>query len=446
MSVTSEFASFEEAIEWLDSHIDYERVAPTRRLLPTLGGVESALGLLGNPERDFRVVHVTGTNGKGSTTAMVSALLKELGLRVGTYTSPNLHRVNERIALDGTSISDDEFRDVLQRLALVEPLLAEPLTRFELLTVGAFSYFSDEAVDVAVIEVGLGGTWDSTNVVHADVSVLTNISLDHVAVLGGTPEEIASDKAGIIKPGSMVVVGEVSDVVADIIARRADEVGAAQLWRFGTDFSASNNRLAFGGRVIDVDLPGASLRDVLVPLHGPHQGLNAAVALAAVAALMGRAPAEPVIEAAFAGVEVWGRLEVLGHRPLRMVDGAHNAAGAEALSRSLQEGFDVEGNLVVLIGMLEGRDPLDLLQPLHAAGIRYAICVAAETPRAQRPEVISAAAESIGISAVTAPSIPEGVDLALTAVGESGMVLATGSLYVAGPARQRLLERLAADV
>ena len=440
--MTQPFASLDEALEWLDDHIDYERVAPTRRLLPSLAGVDAALALLGHPEDSYRIIHITGTNGKGSTTAMATALLSEAGLRVGTYTSPNLHRVNERIAVAEQAIADEAFAELLDRIRLVEDRLDERLTRFELLTIAALEHFSDEAVDVAVIEVGLGGTWDSTNVVDADVCVITNVSLDHVAVLGSTPEEIAADKAGIITAGSTVIVGDVSDGIAQIIGARADESGALGLWRLGSEFTVSSNRLAFGGRVVDFTVPGEAYRDIHVPLHGSHQGANAATALAAVTALLGRAPSAEIVEAGFGRVEVWGRLEVLGHQPLLMVDGAHNAAGAAALSNALQEGFDVAGLQVAVLGMLEGRDPLDLLGPLRDGGISTVVCVAPVTPRAKPVDEIAQAAQELGLVTEVAASIPEGVDRAIALAGENGMVLATGSLYVVGPARQRLLERL----
>jgi len=439
------FASLDEALGWLDDHIDYERVTPTRRLLPSLEGMNQALELLGHPESAYRVIHVTGTNGKGSTTAMITSLIAELGLRVGTYTSPNLHRVNERIACDETPIDDEALTDLLFRLSLLEQQLDEPLTRFELLTVAALTYFADEAVDVAVVEVGLGGTWDSTNVVEAEVCVLTNVSLDHTQVLGETVEEIATDKAGIIKPGSTVVLGEVSDAIAEIVLRRCDEVGAAGLWRSGVEFESVNNRLAFGGRVCDLIVPGATYRDVLVPLHGPHQAMNASVALAAVTAFLGWPLTSEVVESGLARVRVPGRLEVLGHRPLVMVDGAHNGSGAEALGRALGEGFDVEGTMVAVIGMLSGRDPRELLAPLRDAGVTRVICVEPETPRALEASHIAKAALELGMQAEVAATIPAGVDVACAEVGDDGMVLATGSLYVAGPARQRLLERMAAQ-
>ena len=435
------FASVVDAIAWLDDHIDYERVAPTRRSLPTLSGVERALGLLGDPHRSYPSVHLTGTNGKGSTTQMVSTLLLEQGLKVGTYTSPNLHRVNERIAVDLEPISDEALAEVLGRLALVEDQLDEPLTRFELLTIAAFEYFSDVAVDAAVVEVGLGGTWDSTNVIEGRVCVLTNVALDHTQVLGDTPEEMARDKAGIISGGSTVILGPVSLSVEAIVSDAADNAGAAELWRAGAQYRVVEDRLALGGRLVDIEVPGASFSEILVPLNGAHQAQNAACALAAVTAFLGQAPSVEVVESAFARVRVPGRLEVLGHRPLRVVDSAHNAAGARVLGAALSEGFDVEGSKLCVIGMLEGRDPRDLLDPLVGAGIEMVLCVAPESPRALSGESIAAVAEELGLRAVVAPSIEAGVDVALRAAGDDGLVLITGSLYVVGPGRQRLLEQ-----
>ena len=432
-------ASFAEAIRWLDDHIDYERVAPTRRELPSLDAMTAALELLGNPAQDLDVIHVTGTNGKGSTSAMISSVLVENGLLVGTYTSPNLHVVNERIAIDGQPIGDDAFAEVLSRLALVESQLSERLTRFELLTLAAICHFADEAVEAAVIEVGMGGTWDCTNVVDGRVAVLTTVALDHVQVLGSTEVEIATDKSGIIKPGALVVVGRVSDEVASIVEERTRAVGALDLWRLDDTFSISSNRLAFGGRLVDIDVPGGSFRDLLVPLHGIHQGDNAAVALAAATAFLGRAPSDEVAELGLAAAAVPGRLEVLGHLPLLIVDGAHNAAGSASLAVALDEGFHVPGPQVCVLGMLEGRDPIDLLGPLAAAGIRQVVCVAPDTPRAMATEKIAQAASELGLDAEQAPSIEAGVDRALSLAGSDGMVLATGSLYVVGDARIALL-------
>ena len=212
-------------------------------------------------------------------------------------------------------------------------MLPERPTRFELLTAAALAWFSTEAVDAMVVEVGLGGTWDCTNVVQGDVAVLTNVSFDHTDVLGPTLEGIATDKAGIIEPGSRVVVGEMAPELADIVTSRAHEVGAASVWVAGRDFGCESNRVAVGGRVVTLWTPGGRYEDVLVPLHGAHQGVNASVALAAVEAFFGDPLAADVVEEGLAAVRVPGRLEVLGRRPLLLVDGAHNAAGMAALGR-----------------------------------------------------------------------------------------------------------------
>jgi dihydrofolate synthase/folylpolyglutamate synthase len=436
------FASLAAGLSWLDAHIDYERVAPTRRALPSLDGMRQALALLGDPQTAFSSLHITGTNGKGSTTAMATALLVESGLSVGSYTSPNLHRVNERIAWNAEPVDDATLLDLLERLRMIEPLLAEPLTRFELLTVAAFLHFADVAVDVAVVEVGLGGTWDSTNVLDAPVAVLTSIGLDHTQVLGDTEVEIAADKAGIIAPGSTAILGPTTDQVAEVVERRCDEVGAAGLWRYGIELACTSDRLAVGGRLVDLAVPGAAYHDVLIPLHGRHQGQNAAVALAAVAAFLGRAPSPEVVEVALGSVVVPGRLEVLGSQPLIVVDGAHNPAGAEALSSALAEGFSVEGHKVAVLGMLEGRDPCGILRPLLDAGIDQVICVAPETPRAMDAAKVAAAAGGLGLDAIVASSIVEGVHAGLSKVSEGGLLLVTGSLYVVGEARAELLAHL----
>ena len=436
------FASFESGLSWLDSHIDYERVAPTRRSLPSLEGMRQALELLGDPQTAYRSIHITGTNGKGSTAAMATALLVESGLSVGSYTSPNLHRVNERIAWNAEPIADGDLLDLLNRLHMIEPSLSAPLTRFELLTVAGFLYFADVAVDVAVVEVGLGGTWDSTNVLDAPVAVLTSIGLDHTQVLGDTEVEIAADKSGIIAPGATAILGPTDDAVAEVVERRCDAVGAAGLWRYGTELACTADRLAVGGRLVDIAVPGAHFVDLFLPLHGHHQGQNTAVAIAAVTAVLGWAPATDVVEAALGSVRVPGRLEVLGSQPLVVVDGAHNPAGADALSEALMEAFSVEGRKVVVLGMLEGRDPAAILGPLHAAGIDHVVCVTPDTPRAMPVEKIVTAAAALGMSAEAAPSIDAAVEIGLGLVADDGLLLATGSLYVVGDARARLMATL----
>ena len=289
------FADLPEALGWLDSHIDFESTMPTRRTLPSLERMRALAALLGDPQTAYPVIHITGTNGKGSTAAMTTSLLAAMGLRVGTYTSPNLSRVNERIARNGEPIDDEAFVDVLDSLSRIESLMDEPPTRFELLTAAALTWFADEAVDIAVVEVGLGGTWDCTNIVHGAVSVITNISYDHTEVLGPTLEDIARDKAGIIKSGGRVVVGETDPTLLALFRTAADAAGAQEFWARDIDFACTSNRVAVGGRLVDLRTPGAAYGELLVPLHGSHQGDNAACALAAAEAFFDAPLPEDVV-------------------------------------------------------------------------------------------------------------------------------------------------------
>ena len=329
------FADVQDALAWLDSHIDFEAHMPRRRALPTLDRMRALTALLGEPQASIPAVHVTGTNGKGSTSAMATTLLQAKGLSVGTYTSPNLERVNERLARNGEPIDDAAFTDVLTELALLASLMEERPTRFELLTAAALSWFAAEAVDAMVVEVGLGGTWDCTNVVDGEAAVVTNVSYDHTDVLGPTLEGIAADKAGIIKAGKRAVIGETDPELVRILEERAEVAGAASVWVRGRDFGCESNRLAVGGRVVTLWTPGGRYEDVLLPLHGAHQGANAACALAALEAFFGDPLSADVVGEGFAAVRVPGRLEVLGRRPLLLVDGAHNAAGMAALGDAL---------------------------------------------------------------------------------------------------------------
>jgi dihydrofolate synthase/folylpolyglutamate synthase len=429
------FESVDDAVAWLDSHIDFEKHMPRRRLVPTLDGMRALCALLGDPQDSIPSVHITGTNGKGSTSAMVTMLFLAKGLTVGTYTSPNLHSVAERIARNGEAIDDAALSDVLGELALLESLLEDRPTRFELLTAAAFSWFATEAVDAMVVEVGLGGTWDSTNVVDGEVAVLTNVSFDHTDVLGPTLEGIAEDKAGIIKPGSRVVLGELAPDLLDIVLTRADEAGAASVWVAGRDFGCASNQVAVGGRLVTLWTPGGRYEDVLVPLHGAHQGANAAVALAAAEAFFGDALAPDVVEEGFAAVRVPGRLEVLGRRPLLLVDGAHNAAGMTALGAALTEEFAVDGTAVAVVGMLTGRDPSAMLEPLAAAGVRAIVACEPDSPRAMPVAAVAEAGRALGLAVYEEPQVRDAMRVARGMVDADGLVVVAGSLYVVGTAR-----------
>ena len=433
------FAGLDVALEWLDSHIDFESNMPSRSALPTLDRMRALMAVLGDPHDSIPSVHVTGTNGKGSTSAMVSALLMAQGLSVGTFTSPNLHRVSERLSHNGEPIDDDAFVAVLSELASLESMVDERPTRFELLTAAALSWFADEAVDAMVVEVGLGGTWDSTNVVHGQVAVLTNFSYDHTDVLGPTLEGIAEDKSGIIEPASTVVVGESRAELVDIVEAHAARVGAAAWWVAGRDFGCEDNRVAVGGRLVTLWTPGGRYEDVLVPLHGAHQGMNAACALAAAEAFFGRPLSPDVVEEGFGAVRVPGRLEVLGRRPLLLVDGAHNVAGMTALGRALTEEFAVDGDTVAVVGMLSGRDPSAMLAALAPAGVATLIACEPESPRAIPAGDVADAGRALGLTVHVEPSVHEALALARRLVDARGLVVVAGSLYTVGTARGEIL-------
>jgi len=429
------FENVDDALAWVDAHTDFEAHMPRRRALPTLERMRALTSLLGEPQASIPSIHITGTNGKGSTSAMATMLLMAKGLSVGTYTSPNLHVVAERLARNGEAIDDRSFTEVLTELAMLESLLEERPTRFELLTAAALSWFATEAVDAMVVEVGLGGTWDCTNVVRGDVGVLTNVSFDHTDVLGPTLEGIAADKAGIIEPGSRVVLGDLAPELLDIVTRRAEEVGAASIWEYGQDFGLETNRVAVGGRLVTLWTPGGRYEDVAIPLHGAHQGRNAAVALAAVEAFFGDAMNPDVVEEGFAAVRVPGRLEVLGRRPLLLVDGAHNAAGMAALGEALTEEFAVEGSTVAVVGMLAGRDPSAMLAPLAAAGVTAIVACEPSSPRAMPRTAVAEAARALGLAAYDEPDVRDALRVARGMVDVDGLVVVAGSLYVVGTAR-----------
>ena len=433
------FDDLPHALEWLDSHIDFEAGMPSRRALPTLDRMRELANLLGDPQTACPALHITGTNGKGSTAAMVTSLLGAQGLTVGTYTSPNLSRVNERLARNGEPIDDEAFVEILSSLSRLETMMKDRPTRFELLTAAAFAWFADEAVDVAVVEVGLGGRWDSTNVVDAEVAVITNISYDHTDVLGPTLEDIARDKSGIIKQGSRVVIGETEPSIVHLLRAAAIGAGASQVWVRDQDFGCPSNRVAVGGRLVDVRTPGTEYREVLVPLHGAHQGDNASCALAAVEAFFGAPLDEEVVEAAFAALEVPGRLEVVGHQPLVVVDGAHNVAGMRALARALVDEFSTAGRSTAVVGMLSGRDPVAMLEPLVDAGFSSLVTCAPDSPRALPAEVVAEAGAGLGMAVVDAGRPADALDRALHESGANDRVVVCGSLYVVADAREMLV-------
>jgi dihydrofolate synthase/folylpolyglutamate synthase len=425
--------TYEEAIAWLDERVNREAV-PAPEAAFKLEGVRELMGVMADPQKQYPVLHLTGTNGKTSTARILTALLQAKGLSVGTITSPHLERVNERITWNGEPISDGAFAEMVTALAELEPLLQHRPSWFELVTAAAMRWFADIAVDAAVVEVGLGGRYDATNVADGVVAVVTNVGLDHMEFLGPTREDIAVEKAGIVKPGSTLVLGETDPAIAAIF----EQAGAATTWKRDVDFGCSTNAVAHGGRLLDVRTPGARYSDVYLALHGAHQGDNAAIALAAAEAFFAEPLTEDVVAEAFATVRSPGRMEIVSRRPLVVLDGAHNPAGAQAAAATLDEEFATDGGRVLVFGCFTGKDPEEMLRALGAANAKLVVAVAPPWPRAVPAEEIAAAATALGVPTVATETVADALRVALDAAGEDDLVLVTGSLYLVGAARAAL--------
>ncbi len=433
--------SLGETLAWLDRHVNLEAIESGRagRLgLPSLERISALVGALGDPQATYPIVHVTGTNGKGSTSRMTAAILQACGLSVGTYLSPHLERINERLEFDGVEISDESFVSVLGTVAEIERFLGIRATWFELVTAAAYAWFADMAAESAVVEVGLGGRFDATNVGNADVAVVTNVELDHTQILGTTRESIAAEKAGIIKSGSLLVLGDEAPAVSAIFEEEAELVGARAVWRRGTEFGCSSNRLAVGGRLIDLWTPLGRFSDVHLPLHGAHQADNAACAVAAAQAFLETTIEEDVVHDALAAVRVPGRLEVVRRHPLVVLDGAHNPAGAATAGWALREDFGAGRRVIVVMGCLRGRDPGELLSALGPERIATVVACRPPSPRAQEPASVVDAARALGLAAEESGTTAEAVQRALELADRDDLVLVTGSLYVVGAARTAL--------
>ncbi|MFL6204465.1 MAG: bifunctional folylpolyglutamate synthase/dihydrofolate synthase [Acidimicrobiales bacterium] len=420
-------------MRWLDQHIDLEKNKAVAGRVEglKLDGMRALCDVLGDPQADQPTIHLTGTNGKGSVARMVTALLAAHDLAVGTYTSPHLERINERISRNGEPIADDALAALLTDLSAIESLLDRQPSYFEILTAAAFRWFSDEAVAAAVVEVGLLGRWDSTNVVDGVVAVLTNVGHDHTDGKGDWRRRIAEEKSGIVKEGSTFVLGETDPALADVF----DATPAALIWRRGVDFACVENRLAVGGRLLDLRTPGASYDEVFLSLHGAHQGENAAVAVAAAEAFFGRPLESALVAEALASVRNPGRFEVVQRDPLLILDGAHNRDGAIAAMEALAEGFRVTGVTHLVMGVLDGRDPRELLDILDAEDAASVVCCTPESPRALPAAALAALVEAAGGRPVIVDDVADAVQHALDRAAPDDIVLVTGSLYTVGDAR-----------
>jgi dihydrofolate synthase / folylpolyglutamate synthase len=327
---------------------------------------------------------------------------------------------------------------LLRIVALVEPELPEPPSYFEILTAGAYRWFADLAVHAAVVEVGVGGTWDATNAADGRVAVVTNVSIDHVDYLGPTRESIAAEKSGIVKPGSVLVLGETDSDLTGYFVERGSDV----IIRRDRDFGVRSNVAAIGGRVLELYTPGATYPDVFLPLHGAHQADNAAIALAAVEAFTNAVVPPDVVAAAFAQVSSPGRLEVVGRRPLVLLDGAHNVAGAQALRTALNEEFATDGARTIVVGLLREKEPHEMLAALGVDDASLIVCCRPPSPRALDPALVAKAAEDLGVqpgAIEVVDTVSEAIATALLATPEDGQLVVTGSLYTVGAARTALV-------
>jgi dihydrofolate synthase/folylpolyglutamate synthase len=427
--------SFEDAVAYLEGHVNFEQQSPTKEGAPSLDRMRTFTAAMGDPQDVAPAIHITGTNGKGSTARMVAALLRSHGLRVGLHTSPDLERINERLSIDNESISDEAFAEQLEALAELEVLTGVRPTRFDLLTLAAFRWFADEAVDAMVIEVGLGGRWDSTNVVDASVAVVTNIGLDHVDIIGPTRADIAGEKSGIVKTGATLVLGETDPALLPIF----ETTPASRIWLRQRDFDVQENRVAVGGRALDLRTPSTRYEDVFLSLHGAHQGDNAVLAVAAVEAFFDRPTPDELVREALGSMAIPARFEVIERAPLVILDGAHNVDGAEAAAETLDD-FSVAGRTIIVFGTNRGHEPVEMLEALRADRAALVVATAADFPRAVPPATIVAAAESMGIEAVAVEGVTNAVRYARDRADADDLVLVTGSLYVVGEARRAARE------
>ncbi|GAB2508448.1 folylpolyglutamate synthase/dihydrofolate synthase family protein [Microbacterium petrolearium] len=402
------------------------------------------LELLDDPQRTYRVVHITGTNGKTSTARMIESLVRAHGLRTGLFTSPHLERFTERIQVDGEPIADaavaDAWDEIEPFVGMVDAELREagdePLTFFELLTVLAFVACADAPVDVLVLEVGMGGSWDSTNTADGDVAVFTPIDMDHADRLGGTIEKIAEVKAGIIKQGARVVSAR-QVPAAEAVLRRVAGEREANLALEGREFALAEQKLAVGGQLITVRGLAGEYAEQYLPILGRHQGENAALAIAAVEALIGDASQAITDEVLTEGLQEAtspGRLQLVGIDPTVVVDAAHNPHGAAALAQALRESFDFEEWGVVL-GVLADKDAAGIVAQL-APVAAHVFATNPESDRSASPDDLADTAEAAGLRVTVHPSLADAADAArewAASAPKRGVVVA-GSVVLAGEA------------
>lgn len=418
---------------------------PENKIEPSLDRISALVDALGSPQISFPTIHIGGTNGKTSTSRMVDALFTELEYRTGRFTSPHLESFLERISIKGEAITPAEliatYNDIALYLDLIDSRSEVPISYFETLTALAFVAFAEHPVDIGIIEVGMGGDWDATNVIQSAVSVLMPIGLDHTEYLGETIEEIARTKAGIIKPESHVVLAAQEPEVARILLERVVEKSAIP-YREGIEFALLRRDIAVGGQLIAIRGVHGEYSDIYLPLHGAHQASNAAIAVATVEAFVGVKLNEDLVRAAFAGVSSPGRLEILHRDPTVIIDAAHNPHGAKALAETIRSEFDFESIFCVL-GILKDKDVKGFLKTLEPVVDRLVV-TKSDSPRALHvAELFSLAVEVFGSDRVfKEDDLASAISYAMEQVtlinqvsdGVSAVVI-TGSVVTAGSAR-----------
>ena len=424
-----------------------QRIEPTRR----------AVELLGDPQFAYRVVHITGTNGKTSTTRFIERILREHGLRTGRFLSPHLVKMNERMAIDGESISDERlvtvWNEIEPVLLLVDAELEaegeSALTFFEVLAVLGFAVFADAPVDVLILEVGIGGEWDSTNVANGDVAVFTPISLDHTDRLGNTLAEIATTKGGIIKPGAFVVSSPQPEEAETVLAKKAHDV--AETYRpYGQGWHLISSEAVAGGTKFSVQGLAGAYHDLFLPVHGSYQAENAALALVAAEAFLGGGEQrimDDIVRASFADVASPGRLQVISKEPLIVLDAAHNEGGALSLATSIRETFGAP-YVVGVVSILAEKSSIDVLKQLEPV-ISELIITQSSSPRAiEIGELEQTAISIFGADRVRTSANPwYALELAKEILPKSGnsMIVVSGSITLVGDILKQLQREESSD-
>ncbi len=425
---------------------------PENRIAPTLERISALVDMLGSPQLTYPTIHVGGTNGKTTTSRMIDSLLFEMGLRTGRFTSPHLESYLERICINGQPIDAKEmifsFNDISAYLDLMDTKFDNPISFFEAITALAFAAFAEHPIDVGVIEVGMGGQWDATNVVDADVSVIMPIGLDHMEYLGNTIAEIAATKAGIIKEQGFVVLAQQEPEAAVELLRRAAEVGA-YVAREGLEYSIDSRAIAVGGQLISVTGLRGHYDDIFLPLHGKHQASNAAAALIAVEAFFGEQDLDiDAVRAGFANVTSPGRCEIIHRDPTIILDAAHNPHGAKAIAETIQSEFTFD-DVTGIVAVMADKDALGILQALEPV-MNQIIVTTNSTQRSMAVADLEALAHQVfGVDRVfSKPTLTEAIEKAIKdsvrpLSEESLAILITGSVVTVGEARTAVRRKYA---